>query len=67
MNSKPNPCIDLEFQPFLAVWQKIAFSIFLFGEIAVKYSIFFQFLKARYQNVLNKRYYSQKNTKILKD
>ena len=59
MNSKPNPCIDLEFQLFLAVGQEIAFSMF-FGEIAMKNSIFVQFLKVRYQNVWNKLYYSQK-------
>ena len=64
INSKPNPCINLEFQPFLAVGQKIAFSMFFFGEISVKISIFVQFLKVRYQNVCNKLYYSQTTLKF---
>ena len=30
MNYKPNPSIDLEFQPFLTVGQKKTFSMFFF-------------------------------------
>ena len=64
MNYKPNPSIDLEFQPFLAIGQKIAFSMFFFGEIAMKNSIFVQLLKVRYQNAWNKLYYPQKILKF---
>ena len=51
MNYKPNPSIDLEFQPFLAVGQKKTFSMYFLGKIAVKNSIFVQISKVRYQNV----------------
>ena len=61
---KPNPSIDLEFQPFLAVGQKKTFSMFFFGKTAVKISIFVQFSKVRYQNVWNKLYYPQKILKF---
>ena len=64
MNYKANPGLDLEFQPFLAVWPKKTFSMFFFGKTAVKISIFVQFSKVRYQNVWNKLYYPQKILKF---
>ena len=67
MNYKSNPGIDLEFQPFLAVWQKKTFSMFFFGKTVVKNSIFVQLLKVRYQNVWNKIYYPKKILKIQRD
>ena len=51
MNYKANPGLDLEFQPFLAVWPKKTFSMFFFGKTVVKNSIFVQLSKVRYQNV----------------
>jgi len=64
MNYKPNPCIDLEFQPFLAVGQKKHFQCFFWKKTAVKISIFVQFSKVRYQNVWNKLYSPQKILKF---
>ena len=67
MNYKPNPSIDLEFQPFLAVGQKKNIFDVFFGKTAVKISIFVQFLKVRYQNVWNKLYSLQKILKFQVD
>ena len=67
MNYKANPGLDLEFQPFLAVWPKKTFSMFFFGKTVVKNSIFVQLLKVRYQNVWNKLYYPKKFKGIVKE
>ena len=67
INSKPNPCINLEFQPFLAVGQKIAFSMFFFGEIAEKNYIFCSIFKSKIPKCLEQTLLFSKNTKILSD
>ena len=60
MNYKANPGIDLEFQPFLIVWQKKNIFDVFFWKTIVKNSIFVQISKVRYQNVWNKFYYHKK-------
>ena len=60
MNYKANLGIDLEFQPFLPVWQKKIIFDFFFGKTVVKNLIFVQLSKVRYQNVWNKFYYPRK-------
>ena len=62
MNYKPIPCIDLEFQLFLAVGQNKSF-LCIFFKIAVKNSIFVQFQKY-YTNIFGKNILSPKMLKF---